>query len=147
MISIELSNLRSFVSNSARASTPRCWPRWASARGSKTTRGTCPAASRGSRRRKQIAYNAARGITPRGVTKRIKDIIEGVYDHEEARRQLKAAQTEARYGSMDEKALTREVKRLEKEMLDAARNLEFERAAQLRDQLRALKQRLFIEAA
>ena len=99
------------------------------------------------RRGKQLAYNAARGITPRGVTKRVKDIIEGVYDHEEARSQLKAAQADARYGSMDEKALTREVKQLEKSMLDAARNLEFERAAQLRDQLRALKQRLFIETA
>jgi excinuclease ABC subunit B len=96
------------------------------------------------RRRKQKAYNAARGITPRGVTKRVKDIIEGVYDHEEARSQLKAAQAEARYETMDEKELTREVKQLEKSMLDAARNLEFERAAQLRDQLKALKERLFM---
>jgi excinuclease ABC subunit B len=99
------------------------------------------------RRRKQIAYNAARGITPRGVSKRIKDIIEGVYDHEEARSQLKAAQAEARYAAMDEKALTREVKQLEREMLDAARNLEFERAARLRDQLKALKERLFMGLA
>jgi excinuclease ABC subunit B len=98
------------------------------------------------RRNKQIGYNAARGITPRGVSKRIKDIIEGVYDHDEARSQLKAAQTEARYAEMDEKALTREVKQLEKAMLEAARNLEFERAAQLRDQLRALKERLFMAA-
>jgi excinuclease ABC subunit B len=96
------------------------------------------------RRNKQIGYNAARGITPRGVSKRIKDIIEGVYDHDEARSQLKAARTEARYAEMDEKALTREVKQLEKAMLEAARNLEFERAAQLRDQLRALKERLFM---
>jgi excinuclease ABC subunit B len=99
------------------------------------------------RRRKQTAYNAARGITPIGISKRIKDIIEGVYDHEEARTQLKAAQTQARYETMDEKALTRELKQLEKAMLEAARNLEFERAAQLRDQLRALKERLFIEVA
>ena len=99
------------------------------------------------RRDKQLAYNAARGITPRGVSKRVKDIIEGVYDHEEARSQLKAAQAEARYASMDEKALTREVKQLEKAMLDAARNLEFERAAQLRDQLKALKERLFMGLA
>jgi excinuclease ABC subunit B len=81
------------------------------------------------------------------VSKRIKDIIEGVYDHEEARGQLKAAQARARYDSMDEKALGQEVKRLEREMLDAARNLEFERAAQLRDQLKALKNRLFLETA
>jgi len=99
------------------------------------------------RRRKQTAYNAARGITPIGISKRIKDIIEGVYDHDEARTQLKAAQTQARYETMDEKALTRELKQLEKAMLEAARNLEFERAAQLRDQLRALKERLFIEVA
>ena len=96
------------------------------------------------RRGKQLTYNAARGITPKGVSKRIKDIIEGVYDHEEARDQLKAAQAEARYASMDEKALTREVKQLEKAMLDAARNLEFERAAQLRDQLKTLKEKLFM---
>ena len=99
------------------------------------------------RRNKQIGYNAARGITPRGVSKRIKDIIEGVYDHDEARSQLKAAQAEARYAGMDEKALTREVKQLEKAMLEAARNLEFERAAQLRDQLKALKERLFLGLA
>jgi len=98
------------------------------------------------RRRKQTAYNAVHGITPRGVSKRVKDIIEGVYDHEEARSELKAAQARARYDAMDEKELTREVKQLEKSMMDAARNLEFERAAQLRDQLRALKQRLFLEA-
>jgi len=99
------------------------------------------------RRRKQTAYNAAHGITPIGVTKRVKDIIEGVYDHDAARSQLKAAQNQARYEAMSEKDLTREVKRLEKEMLEAARNLEFERAAELRDRLKQLKERLFIEAA
>jgi excinuclease ABC subunit B len=99
------------------------------------------------RRRKQTAYNAAHGITPMGVSKRVKDIIEGVYDHDAARSQLKAAQNQARYEAMSEKDLTREVKRLEKEMLEAARNLEFERAAELRDRLKGLKERLFIEAA
>jgi excinuclease ABC subunit B len=99
------------------------------------------------RRSKQVTYNAVHGITPKGVSKRIKDIIEGVYDREEARDQLKAAQAEARYEVMDEKALTQELKRLEKEMLEAARNLEFERAAQLRDQLKALKERLFLGLA
>ena len=99
------------------------------------------------RRAKQIAYNEAHGITPKGVQKRIKDIIDGVYDHESARQELKAAQNQARYQQMGEKDLTREIKRLEKEMLDAARNLEFERAAHLRDELKALKERLFIKAA
>ncbi len=99
------------------------------------------------RRMKQVAHNEAHGITPTGVQKRIKDIIDGVYDTESARVELKAAQNEARYASMGDKDLTREVKRLEKEMLDAARNLEFERAAQLRDQLKKLKERLFVRAA
>ncbi len=99
------------------------------------------------RRTKQTAYNAAHGITPIGVSKRVKDIIEGVYDHEAARSQLKAAQNQARYDAMSEKDLTRELKRIEKEMLEAARNLEFERAAELRDRLKGLKERLFIEAA
>ena len=96
------------------------------------------------RRAKQIAYNAARGITPRGITKRVKDIIDGVYDQEAAREELKSAQNQARYEAMSEKDLTRELKRLEKEMLEAARNLEFEQAARLRDQLRTLRERLFI---
>jgi excinuclease ABC subunit B len=99
------------------------------------------------RRTKQLAHNAAEGITPKGVQKRIKDIIDGVYDGDTARQERKSAQNQARYDVMGEKELTREVKRLEKDMLDAARNLEFERAAQLRDELKALKERLFIKAA
>ncbi|MGZ5224462.1 MAG: excinuclease ABC subunit UvrB [Burkholderiales bacterium] len=99
------------------------------------------------RRAKQLAHNKSHGITPIGVQKRIKDIIDGVYDHETARSELKAAQNEARYEHMGEKDLTREVKRLEKDMFDAAKNLEFERAAELRDQLKRLKERLFIKAA
>ena len=99
------------------------------------------------RRGKQIAYNEARGITPQGIKKRIKDIIDGVYDAETARQGIKAAQNLARYDTLSEKELTRELKRLEKDMLEAARNLEFERAAQLRDQLSTLKERLFISTA
>ncbi|MBM3359603.1 MAG: excinuclease ABC subunit UvrB [Betaproteobacteria bacterium] len=99
------------------------------------------------RRSKQLAYNAARGITPKGVSKRIKDIIEGVYDPDAARSGLKAAQEQARYESMSAKELAREVKRLETEMFKCARNLEFERAAELRDGLKRLKERLFIGEA
>ena len=95
------------------------------------------------RRRKQMAYNAAHGITPRGVQKKIKDIIEGVYDIEAGRAALKLEQTQADYTLMSEKELTREVKRVEREMLEAARNLEFEKAASLRDRLHALKKLLF----
>jgi excinuclease ABC subunit B len=95
------------------------------------------------RRAKQVAFNAAHDITPKGVSKRIKDIIDGVYDQQAAQHQLKAAQSEAAYQSMDEAALAREIRRLEKEMLDHARNLEFEQAAQARDELREMKERLF----
>lgn len=99
------------------------------------------------RRVKQVAHNLKQGITPIGVTKRIKDIIDGVYDHDSARQELKAAQNQARYDLMGDKDMTREIKRVEKEMFDAARNLEFERAAQLRDELQVLKKRFFIDAA
>ncbi len=95
------------------------------------------------RRNKQIAFNAEHGITPRGVVKRIKDIIDGVYDADATRQELKAAQTAAEYKVMDEKSLTRRVKKVEKEMQDAAKNLEFEKAAVLRDQLKELKALLF----
>ena len=99
------------------------------------------------RRTRQVAHNLANGITPIGVTKRIKDIIDGAYNQEGARLELKAAQNKARYDAMGTKEMTREIKRVEKDMLDAARNLEFEKAGQLRDELHVLKQRLFIDAA
>ncbi len=95
------------------------------------------------RRNKQLAWNKKMGITPVGVTKRIKDIIDGVYDIDEERKQLKAAQAHAKYEAMPEKDLERELKRIEKDMLDAARNLEFEKAAELRDRLYQLKEKLF----
>ncbi|MGP1680662.1 MAG: excinuclease ABC subunit UvrB [Burkholderiales bacterium] len=95
------------------------------------------------RRAKQTAYNAERGITPVGISKRIKDIIEGFYDRDQAQFDLKAAQDQARYAHMSEKQLAREIKRLEKQMLDHARNLEFEKAAQARDQLGELRKSVF----
>jgi excinuclease ABC subunit B len=95
------------------------------------------------RRNKQITFNEENGIVPKGVTKRIKDIIDGVYDPETAQRNLKAAQQQAGYEVMSEKLLTKEVKRLEKEMADFARNLEFEKAAAARDELFRLKEQLF----
>jgi excinuclease ABC subunit B len=99
------------------------------------------------RRNKQIAHNLKMGITPIGIVKTVRDMIDGVYDAQEAQTQRRAAQSEAAYQAMSEKELTREIKRVEREMLDAAKNLEFERAAQLRDSLKKLKQRLFIDAA
>jgi excinuclease ABC subunit B len=100
-------------------------------------------AETGRRREKQIAFNAQHGITPRGVSKRIKDIIDGVYDAGAAQTDLKAAQQEVAYAAMDEKAVAREIRRLEKLMLECARNLEFEKAAEARDDLFRLRERVF----
>jgi len=95
------------------------------------------------RRHKQIAFNLANGITPKGVVKRIKDIIDGVYNPDAANQELKAAQSRAKYEVMSEKELAKEIKRMEKDMLSAAKNLEFEKAAELRDRLHVLKKQLF----
>ncbi len=95
------------------------------------------------RRSKQITFNLTHGITPKGVVKRIKDIIDGVYNPDAANQELKAAQTRAKYEVMSEKDLAKELKRLEKDMLTAAKNLEFEKAAELRDRLHGLKKQLF----
>jgi excinuclease ABC subunit B len=91
------------------------------------------------RRLKQTAFNTEHGITPIGVTKRIKDIIDGVYDQDAERQELKVAQTVASYGRMTEKQILKEIKTLEKSMLEAARNLEFEKAAELRDKLKKVR--------
>jgi len=91
------------------------------------------------RRRKQVTYNERHSITPKGVIKRIKDLIDGVYDASE----MKVAEEEARYEAMSEKQIAREIKALEKKMLEHAKNLEFEEAAKARDQLGELKKRVF----
>jgi excinuclease ABC subunit B len=96
------------------------------------------------RRTKQVAYNLAHGITPIGVQKRIRDIIDGVYQIDDERSQLKAAQTQAKYLAMSAKEISKEVTRLEKEMLQAAKNLEFEKAADLRDQLKKLRESVLL---
>lgn len=95
------------------------------------------------RRTKQIAFNLEHGITPRGVVKRIKDIIDGVYDKDDADRERKAAQDQANYDVLSEKQLLKEMKRLEKAMHDSAKNLEFEKAADFRDKLKKLKEKFY----
>ena len=95
------------------------------------------------RRSKQKRFNAEHGIVPAGVKKRIKDIIDGVYDAESAQKEFQAAQGRARYEAMGEKDLAREIKRLEKDMMAAAKALEFEKAARLRDEMHALRKQAF----
>jgi excinuclease ABC subunit B len=95
------------------------------------------------RRTKQIAFNKANGIEPRGVKKRIKDIIDGVYDVKEKRSEMQVEQERARYEDMSEKDLAGEIKRLEKQMNSEAKNLEFEKAASTRDRLTKVKEMAF----
>ncbi|PAT34005.1 excinuclease ABC subunit UvrB [Vandammella animalimorsus] len=98
------------------------------------------------RRDKQMAHNQAHGITPRTIRKQVRDLIDGVYS-EKADRQKQAQAQQAAYTGelleMSEKDASREIKRLEKQMHEHARNLEFEQAAALRDKLAQLRQHLF----
>ncbi len=100
------------------------------------------------RRHKQLAFNEAHGIVPRGVKKRIKDIIDGVYatgysESGEAVSERKAAQIRKNYEAMSEKQVAAEIRKLEQAMQQHAKNLEFEAAGRVRDQLFRLKEQLF----
>ena len=95
------------------------------------------------RRNKQIAFNLKHGIQPKGVQKRIKDIIDGVYDVQEKRVELQIAQRKAQYEMMSERELAGEISRLEKQMMAEAKNLEFEKAAATRDQIAKIKELAF----
>ncbi|MEY3724601.1 MAG: hypothetical protein RLZZ365_536 [Pseudomonadota bacterium] len=95
------------------------------------------------RRNKQIAFNLKHGIEPKGVKKRIKDIIDGVYDVQEKRVELQIAQRKAQYEMMSERELASEISRLEKQMMAEAKNLEFEKAAATRDQIAKIKELAF----
>jgi len=95
------------------------------------------------RRNKQIAFNVTHNITPRSVVKRIKDLIDGVYSEKSGKEAQKLELQKAQVEDMSEKDIAREIKRLEKEMIEHAKNLEFEKAARVRDQLSQLKARAF----
>jgi excinuclease ABC subunit B len=98
------------------------------------------------RRHKQVEHNLAHGITPRSIVKQVKDLIDGVYSEKagrEAERLEQDALQRAKVEDMSEKDIAREIKRLEKLMMEHARNLEFEKAARVRDQLSNLKAQAF----
>ena len=98
------------------------------------------------RREKQIAHNLEHAITPRSIVKQVKDLIDGVYSEkagQESERLQQQAARDIELEEMSEKDIAREIKRLEKSMMDHARNLEFEQAAKARDQLSRLKDRVF----
>ncbi len=95
------------------------------------------------RRNKQIAFNLEHGITPKSIVKRIKDLIDGVYSEKSGKEAEKLELQKALVEDMSEKDIAREIKRLEKQMIEHAKNLEFERAASVRDQLHVLKAQAF----
>jgi excinuclease ABC subunit B len=95
------------------------------------------------RRTRQVEFNTVHGIVPRGVVKQVRDMIDGVYDPSHEKKESKAAEDRAQFETLGEKGAAKELKRLEKLMLEHARNLEFEKAAQVRDQLTLLKERVF----
>mgnify|MGYP001242969217 FL=1 len=98
------------------------------------------------RRARQVAFNAEHGITPRSIIKQVRDLIDGVYSEKagkDAERLEQEALQRAKAEDMSEKDMAREIKRLEKLMLEHARNLEFEQAARVRDQLTRLKDMAF----
>jgi excinuclease ABC subunit B len=91
------------------------------------------------RRNKQIAFNLENGITPRGVVKGIRDLIDGVYSDKSDKESMRMELEQARLQDMSEKDVAKEIKRMEKQMMEHARNLEFEQAAATRDQLGRLR--------
>jgi excinuclease ABC subunit B len=95
------------------------------------------------RRNKQIAFNLEHGITPKSIVKRIRDLIDGVYSEKSGKDAQNLELRKAAVEDMTEKDIAREIKRLEKQMVEHARNLEFEKAARVRDQLQLLKQQAF----
>lgn len=95
------------------------------------------------RRNKQIAHNTAMGIVPRTVSKQIRDLIDGVVSDKAQKDEAQAVKAAAEFEAMSEKDLGKRIKALEKQMLEHARNLEFEKAARVRDQLALLREQAF----
>lgn len=95
------------------------------------------------RRAKQITFNAEHHITPRSVVKQVRDLIDGVYSEKAGKAVARQQEIQNAWAEdMSEKDLAKEIKRLEKNMLEHARNLEFEQAARVRDQLAALREKV-----
>ncbi|ULQ47023.1 excinuclease ABC subunit UvrB [Flagellatimonas centrodinii] len=98
------------------------------------------------RREKQVAFNLANGITPKGIQKRVQDVMRLGY--EDTAVAMKAAEARARYDAIvPPELLARQIAKLEKEMKQAALNLEFEKAAKLRDEVRKLREQAIVHAA
>jgi excinuclease ABC subunit B len=95
------------------------------------------------RRKKQIKFNKDNNITPVGILKKVKDIIESVQDEEEFKKQKAISKSNRKYEDLAEPQIIKEIGKLEKVMQSAARNLEFEKAANARDQIKFLKEKIY----
>ena len=92
------------------------------------------------RRQKQLEFNVEHNITPKGIEKRVRDLMEGVYSESSSSGNSKS-KIESPAEIKSESDLLVEMKRVEKRMKEAAKNLEFEKAAECRDTLKSLKDR------
>ena len=97
----------------------------------------------GRRRKKQIKFNKDNNITPVGILKKVKDIIESIQDEEEFKKQKAQSKSNRKYEDLTEPQIIKEIGKLEKVMQSAARNLEFEKAADTRDQIKFLKEKIY----
>ena len=97
----------------------------------------------GRRRKKQLKFNKDNNITPVGISKKVKDIIESVQDEEEFKKQKAISKSNRKYEDLTEPQIIKEIGKLEKVMQSSARNLEFEKAANARDQIKFLKEKIY----
>ena len=97
----------------------------------------------GRRRKKQLKFNKDNNITPVGILKKVKDIIESIQDEEEFKKQKAQSKSNRKYEDLTEPQIIKEIRKLEKVMQSAARNLEFEKAANARDQIKFLKEKIY----
>ena len=97
----------------------------------------------GRRRKKQLKFNKDNNITPVGILKKVKDIIESIQDEEEFKKQKAQSKSNRKYEDLTEPQIIKEIGKLEKVMQSAARNLEFEKAADTRDQIKFLKEKIY----
>jgi excinuclease ABC subunit B len=95
------------------------------------------------RRARQVAFNTEQGITPRSVVKQVREMIDGVVDSQSDKAKLRDIAAAAEVEVLSEKDLGKRIKALERQMLEHARNLEFEKAARVRDQLAQLREQAF----
>ena len=97
----------------------------------------------GRRRKKQIQFNLDNNITPVGIIKKVKDIIESIEDVEEHKKERALRKENRKYEDLTEPEIIKEIGKLEKSMQVSARNLEFEKAASIRDQVKYLKEKIY----